>query len=289
MASKSKELQELIGSLQNSSYTPKTAEQLQQQAQNRYQSYYDAQRLSAQQEYDRNVAALEKQLAGLDMTYEKQREQSAKDYAQAFSQMDRNMLSKGMQRSSYGAQTLANIQTAGNEALQDIADQEALQRQGISDNQTLLAQQLAAQLAQYDTQQAADVLAYLDELEAKEYDREQAALQYNNQLKAQIYEYIMKEKQYNDSKKRSSSSSSKSSSSTTTNTTTNTGAGTTPLTDAELLAQLDLLNGGGKKPAGTSTPAPVTLGPAAVTTNRAANRVLLQKDKGLSGRDVTSF
>ena len=244
MASKSKELQELIDSLQNSSYTPKTAEQLQQQAQNRYQSYYDAQRLSAQQEYDRNVAALEKQLAGLDMTYEKQREQSAKDYAQAFSQMDRNMLSKGMQRSSYGAQTLANIQTAGNEALQDIADQEALQRQGINDNQTLLAQQLAAQLAQYDTQQAADVLAYLDELEAKEYDREQAALQYNNQIRAQIYEYIMKEKQYNDSKKKSSSSSPKPSSSP-----------TPTLTDAELLAQLDLLNGGGKKPAGTSTPA----------------------------------
>lgn len=288
MASKSKELQELISSLQNSNNTPKTAEQLQQQAQNRYQSYYDAQRLSAQQEYDRNVAALEKQLAGLDMTYEKQREQSEKAYEQAVSKADRNLLSKGMQRSSYGAQTLANIQTAGNEALQDIADQEALQRQGIRDNQTLLAQQLAAQLAQYDTQQAADVLAYLDELEAKEYDREQAALQYNNQLKAQIYEYIMQEKQYNDSKKKSSSSSSKSSSSSTTNTTTNTGAGAMPMTDAELLAQLNQLIGGGTKPAVPSTPAPVAPGPA-LAVNDAANRMLHQGDKRLSKTDVRTY
>lgn len=222
MATKSTELQELIDSLKNATYVPKTQEELQQQAQNRYQSYYDQQRLSAQQEYERNAAALESELAGLGATYDKQRKQSQEAYAQSYSQADRNMLSKGMQRSSYGAQTLANIQTAGNEALQAIADQEAYKRESLTKDQSLLAQQLSAQLKQYDANQAADILAYLDELEAQEYEREQQSIQYSNQLSAQIYEYLMAEQerdaeaerwqkefdfaleQYNDSKKKSS-------------------------------------------------------------------------------------
>ena len=192
---KSNELQELINSLQNASYTPKTQEQLQQQAQNRYQSYYDQQRLSSQQEYERNAAALDRQLASLGTTYDKQREQSVKAYNKSYSEADRNMLAKGMQRSSYGAQVLGNIQVAGNEALQDIADTEAAHRNDIAQQQSDLASQLAQQLKQYDASQAADILAYMDELEVKEYERNQAAMQYNNQLAAQIYEYLMNEKQ----------------------------------------------------------------------------------------------
>lgn len=264
---KSAELQELIESLQNSTYTPKTTEQLQQQAQNRYQSHYDQQRLAAQQEYDRNAAALEQQLAGLGTTYDKQREQSEKAYEQAYSKADRNMLSKGMQRSSYGAQVLANLQQSGNEALQDIADAEAAQRQKIADNQALLAQQLAAQIKQYDAAQAADILAYMDELENQEYERGQAAMQYNNQLAAQIYEYLMAEQdrnteaqrwqkefdlavqQYEDSKKKSSSGSYYSYSSNTSNTTNNNTAKTP--SDAELINELNTMFGAGDASSGT--------------------------------------
>ena len=191
----SKELQELIEGLQTSTYVPKSQEELQQKAQNRYQSVYDQKRLSAQQEYERNAAALDKQLAGLGAAYDKQREESAKSYAQAYSQADRNLLSKGMQRSSYGAQVLSNVQLEGAEAQQEISDQEAAKRLGLEDEQALLAQQLAAQLKSYDAQQAADILAYMEELEQQEYDREQQAIQYQNNLSMQIYEYLMGEKQ----------------------------------------------------------------------------------------------
>lgn len=253
---KSAELEELIASLQNATYVPKTQEELQAKAQGRYQSYYDQQRLSAQQEYERNAAALEKELAGLDTTYAKQREQSEKAYAQAYSQADRNMLAKGMQRSSYGAQVLANLQAEGNEALQDIADAEAARRQGLADKQSLLAEQLAAQLKQYDANQAADILAYMEELEDEEYERGQAAMQYNNQLAAQIYEYLMAEqdreteasrwqaefdlalKQYEDSKKKSRGGSYYNDSPT--NNTQN-----PPATDEDLYKMLDDAFGGG--------------------------------------------
>lgn len=251
----SKELQELIEGLQKSTYVPKSQEELQQKAQNRYQSFYDQKRLSAQQEYERNAAALDKQLAGLGATYDKQREQSAKNYAQAYSQADRNLLSKGMQRSSYGAQVLSNVQMEGAEAQQDIADQEAAKRQGLEDEQALLAQQLAAQLKEYDANQAADILAYMEELEQQEYDREQQAIQYQNQLSMQIYQYLMDEKnaeteqsrwqsefdlalkQYEDGKKKSSGGSYYN------NSTTNNTQNTPAMDDASLMALLSQLSG----------------------------------------------
>lgn len=286
---KSAELEELIASLQNATYVPKTQEELQAKAQGRYQSYYDQQRLSAQQEYERNAAALEKELAGLDTTYAKQREQSEKAYAQAYSQADRNMLAKGMQRSSYGAQVLANLQAEGNEALQDIADAEAAQRQGLADKQSLLAEQLAAQLKQYDANQAADILAYMEELEDEEYERGQAAMQYNNQLAAQIYEYLMAEqdreteasrwqaefdlalKQYEDGKKKSSGGSYYNNST------------TKVPTDSDLMKDLDALVKKEKPPLPPSS-APTLKGSSAQSKND-----IPQKKKPTGYVDLTTF
>jgi len=45
----------------------------------------------------------------LDYTYGAQRDESNKQFEQAYSQADRQALSRGMQRSSYNAQTLANL------------------------------------------------------------------------------------------------------------------------------------------------------------------------------------
>ena len=68
---------------QTSSYVPKTADQIRQQAQGEYQSYYDQLRLAAQQAQARNDLALQQQREGLQRTYDKQREASQKEYENA--------------------------------------------------------------------------------------------------------------------------------------------------------------------------------------------------------------
>jgi len=184
-------LEEMIAKLnQNSTkYTPLTDEQMRQQAQNRYQSVYDQNRLTANQQYQTSDQALAQHLAGLQANYDKQREQSAKNYREAYSQADRHALSRGMQRSSYNNATLANIRLAGNKAQDEIGATQAAQEKNIGEQRALLSQQLAAQLAQYDKSQQADILAYVDELEAREYDRTTANQNTQNQLAMQIYEY----------------------------------------------------------------------------------------------------
>lgn len=185
-------LEELINKLNQSNqsaYTPLTKDQMQQEAENRYASVYGQKRLTAQQQYDQNDQALAQQLAGLQSTYDKQREQSAKNYRATASAADRHALSRGMQRSSYNNATLANIGIEGDKAQQAINDTQAQQEGNIGEQRRQLSQQLAAQLAQYDEAQQQDILAYVDQLEAREYERSQADRNARNQLAMSIYEY----------------------------------------------------------------------------------------------------
>ena len=175
---------------QTSSYVPKTADQIRQQAQGEYQSYYDQLRLAAQQAQARNDLALQQQREGLQRTYDKQREASQKEYANAYSRADRQQLSRGMQRSSYTAQVLANLTKEGAEAQQELWDAQGAAEGNIDAQRTQLAAQLADQLSQYSASEAADVLARIKQLEDQEYDRVRENDQYKNSLSAQIYQFL---------------------------------------------------------------------------------------------------
>lgn len=175
---------------QTSSYVPKTADQIRQQAQGEYQSYYDQLRLAAQQAQARNDLALQQQREGLQRTYDKQREASQKEYENAYSRADRQQLSRGMQRSSYTAQVLANLTKEGAEAQQELWDAQGAAEGNIDAQRTQLAAQLADQLSQYSASEAADVLARIKQLEDHEYDRVRENDQYKNSLSAQIYQFL---------------------------------------------------------------------------------------------------
>lgn len=189
-AKDNEKLTELINQMKVESYTPLTAEQIEQQAKQQYKSYYDQLRLSANQSADKQNLALQQQKEGLQQTYDKQREDMAEQYKQAYSQADRQSLSRGMQRSSYNNQTLSNIDLKAAEAQADLYNEQASAENKISAQQTQLAAQLADQISQYDASEAADVLKRIDEIEAREYDRQTTAENNKNTLSLQIYSII---------------------------------------------------------------------------------------------------
>lgn len=182
---------ELISSIQRPTYTPLTPDEIRQQAAGAVGAHYDAQRLAAEQAAARTDLALEQQLAGLGAAYDKQREQSQAAYDRAVSDTDRAMLGRGMQRSSYAAQTLANLREEGADAQREISDQETQAAGNINSQRAQLAQQLAQQMASLNVSEAADVQSRVDELEAREYERQQAALGNSNALALQIYQLLM--------------------------------------------------------------------------------------------------
>lgn len=200
MSSTSNALLALINQFNSTpGYTAKSDAELRAQAANEYASYYGNLRLSAKQAHDRNNLALQQSRQNLAKSYDKQREASAQQYASAYSQTDRQMLGRGMQRSSYGSQTLANLLEAGAQAQQDIYDAQTDAERQIDAQIALLAQQLSDQLMQYDASEQSDILARLWTLQQQEYDRSVAAQDRQNSLAAQIYQFLYQEQRDNKS------------------------------------------------------------------------------------------
>lgn len=195
MATTLDELLKKIEANNSTRYTPLTAEQIQQQANTRYSGLYGQKRLSAQQQYETSDKALEQQLAGLDDQYKQQLEQSAKNYEGAYRAADRQSLGRGMQRSSYNSATLANINLKGAEAQQAIRDTQAAQAKNIGEQRALLKNQLGDTLANLDAAQQSDMLAYIDELEAREYDRMRNDQAMQNELAMNLYQYQFQREQ----------------------------------------------------------------------------------------------
>lgn len=155
----------------NSGYKKKTDEELMAQAQQEFDAYYDQQRLSAQQQFEQQDLALQQQRQALDYEFQKQQEASAREYNQVYSQADRQMLSRGMQRSSYGAQTLANIRQKAADVYMDLEGQRAAKAENIEAQRVQLNKQHGDKMNQYDAAQAADELKRLWELQEQEYNR----------------------------------------------------------------------------------------------------------------------
>ena len=156
-------------------------EQRRQQAENEYKSYYDALRLAAQQGYDSTDLKLQQQLSGLQQSYDKQRKNTAEQYAKSYSQADRQMLSRGMQRSTYTSQLLAGINNEAAEAQGEIDAAQTKATNDINEQRTQLAAQLAAQMNQYTAGEQSDILKRIAELEEqdRQYSLSQTSLQQN--------------------------------------------------------------------------------------------------------------
>ena len=218
-------------------YTARSDDQLRQLAEQQYQSYYDQLRRAAQQKQEREALALQNQRSGIQRAYEKQREASDKSYRQAYSQVGRETLRRGMQRSSYAAQRLANTELEGIEANQNIWDQQVNAEGNLDAQLAQLQGQLADTLAGYDANQAADVMKRYNELQSEEYERAREAEQYAESIRQWQAQFDESIRQFNESmKKKSSGGSSKKSATVPTDPA---AAGTQMPTDGDLLGFLN--------------------------------------------------
>lgn len=181
-------LDQLTESLKTGSYTPRTEEQLREEAERRYQTQYNQQRLTAEQNTAAKDLAYQQQLQQLADSLATGQRAIAQDTAASMASADRYMITRGMQRSSYGAANRANLQLKGQQNLLDLQKQFDTNAAGVAGNRALLAQQLADTLAQYDIDYLNDVQSYIDEQKQLDYDRQVAADQYANELNMQLFQ-----------------------------------------------------------------------------------------------------
>lgn len=180
-------LAELEASLYREPYTPRTEEQLRKEAEGRYQTQYNQQRQTAQQTYAAKDLALDQELSKLGDALAVGQETIARDTANSIASAGRYQLTRGMQRSSYGAANNANLAAKGQQNILALQKQYETDVAGVASQKTLLAQQLAETLAQYDIDYLNDVQSYIDEQKQVDYDRAVASQQYANEMNLELY------------------------------------------------------------------------------------------------------
>lgn len=179
--------QALARQYDNAQYSVRTEEERLAQAQLQNDTYYSQMRRAATQQQEQNDLRLEQQRNALQSAYDRNREQAAQQYAQAYSQADRALLARGMGRSSYGLQTLSNVALQGAQAQADIWRQQSEKEQEIEDQRTQLSQQLQQTLAGYEAEQAKDTQKRLQEMEETDYDRNVKAAERQTNIAQQLY------------------------------------------------------------------------------------------------------
>lgn len=179
--------QALARQYDNAQYSVRTNEERQAQAQLEYDTYYSQMRRAAQQQQEQNDLRLQQQRDALHSAYDRNRDQAAQQYAQAYSQADRALLARGMGRSSYGLQTLSNVALQGAQAQGEIWRQQTEAENQIEDQRTQLSQQLQQTLAGYEAEQAKDILKRQNELEETDYDRNVKAAERQTNIAQQLY------------------------------------------------------------------------------------------------------
>lgn len=182
-------LKQLTNSLKVNTYTPRTDEQLRQEAENRFASTYNQQKLAAQQSYATSDQVYQQQLKTLADDLATGQQQIAKETANSTAAADRNALSRGMARASFSVANRARIENQGIDNLATLMKQYSSSVSGVQRSRTQLAQQLADTLAQYEVDHLNDINSYIDEQKQLDYDRRVAADAAYNQVKMALYEY----------------------------------------------------------------------------------------------------
>lgn len=167
-------------------YQAKSDAERRQIAELLYKNQLDSANLSAQQAYDANAAAINAQRAGINTSYDRQLQEQREATAKSMASLDRSMMGRGMQRSSYNAATQANMALKGNEALGDI-EQNRTNALGSLDAQlTQLQQQLQQNKTAAQSAYETNVLNKINELENTDYTRNTETMNNRNNVILQL-------------------------------------------------------------------------------------------------------
>ena len=180
---------QLVSATKVNEYTPRTDEQLRTEAQNKYASQFNQQKLAAQQSFEAKDQVYQQQLKTLADDLATSQQEVIKSTTDSAAAADRYSLTRGMARASYSTANKARIQNEGVNNLANLMKQYSGQVSGVQASRTQLAQQLADTLAQYEIENLNNMNNYVDEQKQIDYDRKVASDKAYNDILMAMYQY----------------------------------------------------------------------------------------------------
>ena len=164
----------------------RTDEQLAAAASSYYEPLYNAQTEAAQQAHQQSDLALSQQADQLYQPYQQSLEGIAQSTAAGTSALNRQALSRGMQRSSYTNASIGHVQQEG---IKQRGLAEAQYTQSVSHinaQRAQLSQQVAQTLARLNADRAHSIAGYTDTLRQQDFQTALAGYQLLQQLELQL-------------------------------------------------------------------------------------------------------
>lgn len=171
----------ILQGLQGTGYEAKTEEELMEAAQNLFLPEYNAQVEAAKQEQAATDLGLAQQIENLIAAAGRQVDQQNAAFNQSRADIETGALARGMGRSSYTLSTLSNNDIARAAAIDQIMGDVTRQQGQLEAQRTQAAQQLAQTLGRLETDKATNIKNTLLDLLDREYDRQQSAINQQNQ------------------------------------------------------------------------------------------------------------
>ena len=181
-------LSALTKALRDDGYTARTDAQLQQEAQQRVGETYDTMRNAATQRQEIINDAYEREKQALADALATGQQAVAGQVGRANAAIDDYIISRSMQRTSYGAAAKGSVAENMRQAATLMQQQYDTANSGVENRRVLLAEQLRGTLAQYDKDYETDVQAYIDGQKQLDYDRKVAADAAYNALQMELFE-----------------------------------------------------------------------------------------------------
>ena len=168
-------------------YAARDFETRRAQAGTELESKYSALSRAARQQAEAGDLRMEQQKAAIAEEYDKNRQSAAMQTAKSYSATDNQLLSRGMQRSSYGAQTLSDVLASGAAQQADINRSQTRAISDIEAQRTQLSNQLNETLAGYEREKASDTLARAQQMEEQDYQRGAESRARQTNIAQQLY------------------------------------------------------------------------------------------------------
>lgn len=186
----SSDLEDLLGQYQTPSYTPKTEQQLRDEAKAQYASQYNAQKLAAEQKNAAYQQSINAQIEALGQQLAENQAETARQYQLNGAQLQRMLTARGMGRSTYAGDVAQNNLNALAGALSKLLTSYNTSANALRSQGALYAQQTADQLAQLLSDNATNVQNAYNQLKDADLERQQAAQSAYNQLVGNLQQML---------------------------------------------------------------------------------------------------
>lgn len=188
----SKQVQDILDRIQVGTSSSRDEEELRNLAENLYKAQLTSALENAQNTYNTESANVASQRDIINQNYDNQRDSQMANNKQSVAAVDRASMGRGMQRSSYNANNVANLRASGDEALNKIEQARTNALNALGQQQNALNTNYQNSVNSANSQYQSNVIARIQQMQDNDRTAAETARNNDNSTLLNIAQLVQK-------------------------------------------------------------------------------------------------